>query len=193
MLAVNSISRLIVRDDALHMWKLTALNASVDFGPVKNVTLAPSEQFFHYDILSLASDTQLTSTLPQRHIVLALSITWLLAFAGTCRGTTWISWAFRFTATIPYLMLLILLIRGLSLPGANIGLSFLFSSTSDSLPSFEMWSAAAEQVLFEIGVGAGATISTAAYSRHRNNVYRDAALLIIIILNEIAAAINIYT
>ncbi|ETN72334.1 hypothetical protein NECAME_04514 [Necator americanus] len=44
----------------------------------------------------------------------------------------------------------------------------------------QMWSAAAEQVLFEIGVGVGALFSLAAYSRFRNNVYRDAALLITI-------------
>ncbi|VDO58424.1 unnamed protein product [Haemonchus placei] len=108
-------------------------------------------------------------TLPQRHIVLALTAAWLLVFAGVCRSTTWMAWATRITATIPYLMLFILLVRGLSLPGAGVGLTFLFSS---------MWAAAAEQVLFEISVGTGALFSIAAYSRFRNNVYRDAALLI---------------
>ncbi|VDP24056.1 unnamed protein product [Heligmosomoides polygyrus] len=133
---------------------------------------------FSLDILSLTSYTELTLTLPQRHIVLALVAAWLLVFAGVCRGTTWMSWAIRFTATIPYLLLLILLIRGLSLPGASLGLSFLFSSAFDSISSMKVqFSTAAEQVLFEIGVGAGALFSIAAYSRFRNNVYRDAYLL----------------
>lgn len=102
------------------------------------------------------------------------------------------------TRRILLFQLFILLIRGLSLPGASLGLTFLFSSASDSISSLkvntyitdwcwtfetskfplQMWSAAAEQVLFEIGVGVGALFSLAAYSRFRNNVYRDAALLI---------------
>ncbi|KAK6034849.1 Sodium:neurotransmitter symporter family protein [Cooperia oncophora] len=130
------------------------------------------------DILSLTSYTELILTLPQRHIVLALTAAWLLVFAGVCRSTTWMAWATRITATIPYLLLFILLVRGLSLPGAGVGLSFLFSSAFGSISSLDMWAAAAEQVLFEIGVGTGALLSIAAYSRFRNNVYRDAALLI---------------
>ncbi|KHJ93123.1 Sodium:neurotransmitter symporter family protein [Oesophagostomum dentatum] len=150
----------------------------VDFSPLGNVTLTSSELFFHLDILSLTDYTQLSITLPERHIVLALATAWLIVFMGVCRGNTWMSWAIRFTATIPYLMLFILLIRGLSLPGASLGLTFLFSSASDDISSLKLWSAAAEQVLFEIGVGVGAVFSISAYSRFRNNVYRDAALLI---------------
>ncbi|KAK6745460.1 hypothetical protein RB195_011903 [Necator americanus] len=159
---------------------LTPNDAAVDFSALGNVTLTSSELFFHLDILSLTNYTDLSITLPESHIVLALATAWLLVFLGVCRGTTWMSWAIRFTATIPYLMLFILLIRGLSLPGASVGLTYLFSSASDSISSLKMWSAAAEQVLFEIGVGVGALFSLAAYSRFRNNVYRDAALLITI-------------
>ncbi|KIH44150.1 hypothetical protein ANCDUO_25834, partial [Ancylostoma duodenale] len=90
-----------------------------------------------------------------------------------------------------WLDLFILLIRGLSLPGASLGLKFLFSSASDSISSLKMWSAAAEQVLFEIGVGVGAVFSLAAYSRFRNNVYRDAALLITMVEMLASAAMNL--
>ncbi|KAE9415170.1 hypothetical protein Angca_009381, partial [Angiostrongylus cantonensis] len=149
-----------------------------------NATLKRFHDFhshvFSFDILSLTSYTQLAPSLPQRHIVLALTSAWLLIFICICKGTTWMTWAFRLTATIPYLMLFILLIRGLSLPGASIGLSFLFSSVSNSVLSLKIWSAAAEQVLFEVGVGTGAIMSIAAYSKYRNYVYRDAALLAII-------------
>ncbi|KHJ86952.1 Sodium:neurotransmitter symporter family protein [Oesophagostomum dentatum] len=87
--------------------------------------------------------------------------------------------------------LFILLIRGLSLPGASLGLTFLFSSASDDISSLKLWSAAAEQVLFEIGVGVGAVFSISAYSRFRNNVYRDAALLITMVEMLASAAMNL--
>ncbi|VDL63660.1 unnamed protein product [Nippostrongylus brasiliensis] len=154
-----------------------------------NAILTWSLQYLWYSVVSVVISeplpwenrvtyTALKWTLPKQHIVLALAAAWLLVFAGVCRGTTWMSWAIRFTATIPYLLLFILLIRGLSLPGASLGLTFLFSSASVSISSLKMWLDAAEQVLFEIGVGAGALFSIAAYSRFRNNVYRDAAILI---------------
>ncbi|WKY03110.1 hypothetical protein Q1695_016425 [Nippostrongylus brasiliensis] len=173
---------------------LTDADSAVDFSPLGNTTLTSAELFFHLDILSLTSYTALKWTLPKQHIVLALAAAWLLVFAGVCRGTTWMSWAIRFTATIPYLLLFILLIRGLSLPGASLGLTFLFSSASVSISSLKMWLDAAEQVLFEIGVGAGALFSIAAYSRFRNNVYRDAAILITInALTSILASMVLFS
>ncbi|VDM73115.1 unnamed protein product [Strongylus vulgaris] len=136
---------------------LTEEDALVDFSPLGNVTLTSPELFFQLvipyfptestlmdvsfsslDILSLTEYTQLTITLPERHIVLALATAWLIVFLGVCRGTTWMAWAIRFTATIPYLMLFILLIRGLSLPGASLGLTFLFSSASASISSLKV-------------------------------------------------------
>ncbi|PIO66956.1 hypothetical protein TELCIR_11315 [Teladorsagia circumcincta] len=117
---------------------LTDDDAAVDFGPLINKTLTSAEIFFHLDILSLTSYTELILTLPQRHIVLALTAAWLLVFAGVCRSTTWMAWATRITATIPYLMLFILLVRGLSLPGASVGLTFLFSSAFGSISSLDV-------------------------------------------------------
>uniref|UniRef100_A0A0K0DIU8 Transporter n=1 Tax=Angiostrongylus cantonensis TaxID=6313 RepID=A0A0K0DIU8_ANGCA len=133
---------------------------------------------FSFDILSLTSYTQLAPSLPQRHIVLALTSAWLLIFICICKGTTWMTWAFRLTATIPYLMLFILLIRGLSLPGASIGLSFLFSSVIFEYKSSFLFMVSF--ILINFGVGTGAIMSIAAYSKYRNYVYRDAALLAII-------------
>ncbi len=46
----------------------------------------------------------------------------------------------------------------------------------------EIWKAAAEQVFYSLGIDAGPIISMAAFSRYRNNIYRDAILLVVMSL-----------
>lgn len=43
-----------------------------------------------------------------------------------------------------------------------------------------MWKSAAEQVFYELGIDAGPLISMASFSRYRNNIYRDAVLLVVL-------------
>jgi SNF family Na+-dependent transporter len=60
----------------------------------------------------------------QGHIVLALAVAWILAFFCVSQGIGSIGWAVYFTTTVPYLLLIILLFRGLSLKGASDGVHF---------------------------------------------------------------------
>ncbi|KAF1748587.1 hypothetical protein GCK72_025054 [Caenorhabditis remanei] len=115
----------------------------------------------------------------QSHLVLSLAAAWLLVFFGVFKGLGSIAQTMNVTATVPYLLLSILLLRGISLPGANKGLSFLFTVDSTKLWKWQIWKSAAEQVFYELGIDAGPLISMAAFSRYRNNVYRDSVLLVI--------------
>ncbi|VDM38373.1 unnamed protein product, partial [Toxocara canis] len=116
----------------------------------------------------------------QSHLVLALAIAWILVFFGVFKGIGSIGWAVTITATLPYLLLGILLLRGLSLPGANQGLAFLFKPNIEQLWSIPMWKSAAEQVFYSLGIDAGPLISMASFSRYRNNIYRDAVAVVLI-------------
>ncbi|KAK6013622.1 hypothetical protein OSTOST_21059 [Ostertagia ostertagi] len=138
------------------------------------------------DILSLTSYTELILTLPQRHIVLALhgsmalGVCWCvpqyymdgMGNSYNCDYTLFDAFysprTRSFTAGSqrwPDVFVL-------------IGIWQYFITGCPPNNSLQMWAAAAEQVLFEMGVGTGALFSIAAYSRFRNNVYRDAALLV---------------
>ena len=56
-----------------------------------------------------------------------------------------------FTATFPYVILIALLIRGVTLPGALKGLEYLFIPKWDALLNIEPWRKAAEQMFFSLG------------------------------------------
>ncbi|VDK19555.1 unnamed protein product [Anisakis simplex] len=115
----------------------------------------------------------------QSHLALSLAIAWILVFFGVFKGIGSIGWAVTITATLPYLLLGMLLLRGVSLPGAQQGLAFLFKPKVEKLWSIPMWKSAAEQVFYSLGIDAGPLISMASFSRYRNNIYRDAVAVVI--------------
>ncbi|KAH7731727.1 SNF-12 protein [Aphelenchoides avenae] len=116
----------------------------------------------------------------QDHLIVALAIAWIIVFFGVFKGIGSIGWAVTITATIPYLLLVILLMRGMSLKGAWVGLSFFFKPDFTKLWSMNMWKSAAEQVFYSLGIDAGPLISMASFSRYRNNIYRDAVMLVVL-------------
>lgn len=101
-----------------------------------------------------------------------------------------------FTATFPYVMLLILLIRGVTLPGAvdgiyyylspdlnrlaNIQVIFLFfnsqlvlgSSICTSFLNFQVWIDAGSQICFSYSLNAGALTVMGSYNNYDNNCYK---------------------
>uniref|UniRef100_A0A0N5AFS5 Transporter n=1 Tax=Syphacia muris TaxID=451379 RepID=A0A0N5AFS5_9BILA len=115
----------------------------------------------------------------QGHLVLALAFAWIFVFFGVFKGVGSIGWAVTITSTLPYFLMIILLIRGMSLPGAEEGLAFLFKPNVEKIWSIPMWKAAAEQVFYSLGIDAGPLISMAAFSRYRNNIYRDAVAFVL--------------
>ncbi|KAI1295443.1 Sodium-dependent noradrenaline transporter [Halotydeus destructor] len=80
------------------------------------------------------------------------------------------------TATAPYAILTILLIRGLFLPGAGMGIMYYLSPRFEKLLEVQVWIDAAVQVFFSIGVGFGVHLTYASFNKFNNNCYRDALI-----------------
>ena len=72
---------------------------------------------------------------------------------------------------------LLLSIRGFTLEGAGLGLSFLFTPAWDKLLDMDVWKAAALQIIFSLGSCSGCNLSLASYNRFTHNCMRDAVLI----------------
>lgn len=98
------------------------------------------------------------------------------------------------TALAPYVVLIILLIRGVSLPGADEGIRYyltpewhklknskvsrkvIWKKSNELINSLKVWIDAASQIFFSLGPGFGTLLALSSYNKFSNNCYRDALL-----------------
>ncbi|NP_001166489.1 sodium-dependent serotonin transporter isoform X2 [Cavia porcellus] len=78
------------------------------------------------------------------------------------------------TATFPYIVLSVLLVRGATLPGAWKGVLFYLKPNWQKLLETGVWIDAAAQIFFSLGPGFGVLLAFASYNKFNNNCYQDA-------------------
>jgi len=109
-----------------------------------------------------------------------LILSWVVVYACIVKGVKSSGKAVYFTATFPYLILIILFFVGVTLDGADIGLKKLFTPKWEKLKDPGIWMDAAAQMFFTLSLGFGALISFASYMPLRNNCVRDAYTVVLI-------------
>ncbi|XP_078268752.1 sodium- and chloride-dependent neutral and basic amino acid transporter B(0+)-like [Rhinoraja longicauda] len=134
----------------------------------------PGEQYWDKVVLHRSRSIDETGEIVW-HLALCLLLAWLIVGAALSKGIKSSGKVVYFTATFPYVLLTILLIRGLTLEGAHKGIEFYIGSQSDflKLADAEVWKDAAAQIFYTLGVGAGSLITLSSYNKFHNNCYRD--------------------
>ncbi len=84
---------------------------------------------------------------------------WILIYLFTFKSTKSVGKVVLVTATLPFITLLVLAIRGITLPGAMEWLKYLFSFNKDLFFSLELWKAAAWQIFFTLSLAMGIMIA----------------------------------
>ncbi|MEE6511931.1 hypothetical protein FKM82_018815, partial [Ascaphus truei] len=98
------------------------------------------------------------------------------------------------TSTLPYVVLTIFLIRGLTLKGSVSGIKFLFTPDVAELANPVTWLDAGTQVFYSFSLAFGGLISFSSYNSVHNNCERDAVIVSIINgFTSIYAATVIYS
>ncbi|XP_071149159.1 sodium- and chloride-dependent glycine transporter 1-like [Mytilus edulis] len=99
-----------------------------------------------------------------------------------------------FTATFPYVILLILLIRGATLDGAIDGVKYFLIPEWSKLSDLKVWVAAAGQMFFSLSVSFDGIIMFGSYNKFSNNAYGDALLIAVMdLVTSIIAGFVIFT
>ena len=75
---------------------------------------------------------------------------------------------------MPYFVLFILLIRGITLEGSLVGIKYYLYPQWDKLLVLDVWIDAATQIFFSLGPGFGTLLALSSYNKFHNNCYRDA-------------------
>ncbi|KAM9340286.1 sodium-dependent neutral amino acid transporter B(0)AT1-like [Symphorus nematophorus] len=127
-------------------------------------------------------------------IVVCLLAAWTVIAMCCIRGISTSGKAVYITAILPYIVLAIFLIRGLTLKGTLSGIKFLFTPDVDELMKPNTWLDAGAQVFYAFGLAWGGLISFSSYNSVHNNCMQDALILSVITgLTSVYAATVTYS
>ncbi|KAL4230415.1 hypothetical protein ACF0H5_010797 [Mactra antiquata] len=138
--------------------------------------ISSSEEFWENHVLQLTDGIETIGTL-RWQLVITLALAWVCVFFCLFKGVAVLGKVMHFCAPFPYLVLLVLLIRGVTLDGAIEGIKFYIIPQWDKLATFQVWGDAALQIFYSVGMAWGGIITMASYNDFKHNVYRDAMLV----------------
>lgn len=102
-------------------------------------------------------------------VLLVYSILYMALFKGV-KSSGKVVWV---TATMPYVVLSILLVRGLMLPGSTEGIMYFIRPDMEKLTDTQVWVDAAVQVFYSVGAGFGVHLTFSSYNTFHNNCFKD--------------------
>lgn len=143
--------------------------------------VSPSEDYYKRTVLGLEEDTSWSNMGGLKwELVVCLAAAWTIVCLCLIKGVQSSGKVVYFTALFPYLVLVILLIRGVTLDGAYDGIIFYVYPTAEkmaNLQNIDVWAAAATQIFYSLGPSFGGLITLASYNKFTNNCHRDAILI----------------
>ncbi|CAG0888136.1 unnamed protein product [Cyprideis torosa] len=113
----------------------------------------------------------------QWELTLSLLAAWIIVFLCLIKGIKSSGKVVYFTATFPYLVLTILLIRGALLEGSLEGIKFYMQPDWSKLYDINIWRNAAVQIFYSLSLAGGGLITLASYNKFDNNLVRDTLIV----------------
>ncbi|XP_034260090.1 sodium- and chloride-dependent transporter XTRP3-like isoform X2 [Pantherophis guttatus] len=139
----------------------------------------PTQYFWYRKTLNISPSIEESGSI-QWEQAACLILAWLVVYLCILRGTEYTGKVVYVTAILPYIVLIIYLIRVLTLHGATNGLRYMFTPKLEQLANPKTWINAATQIFFSLGLGFGSLIAFASYNDPNNNCERHAIIVSLI-------------
>ncbi|KAL3058062.1 hypothetical protein OYC64_010278 [Pagothenia borchgrevinki] len=137
---------------------------------------SPVTEFWEHNVLGISNGIEDIGPV-KWDLALCLLLVWVICFFCIWKGVKTTGKVVYVTATFPFVMLIVLLIRGVTLPGASAGIKFYLYPDLARLQDPEVWIDAGTQIFFSYAICLGAMTSLGSYNKYKYNCYRDCLLL----------------
>ncbi|XP_018603928.1 sodium- and chloride-dependent GABA transporter 2-like [Scleropages formosus] len=135
-------------------------------------TSSATTEFWERRVLSISGGIEEVGSI-RWELLLCLITMWVVCYFCIWKGVRSTGKVVYFTATFPYVILFVLLIRGLTLPGALQGIVFYLYPDPTRLADAQVWMEAGAQIFFSYSLSSGSLTVLGSYNSYNNNCYRD--------------------
>uniref|UniRef100_A0AAV2M7S9 Transporter n=1 Tax=Knipowitschia caucasica TaxID=637954 RepID=A0AAV2M7S9_KNICA len=142
---------------------------------VANAT-SPVREFWERRVLNLSGSIHELGGI-RWELALCLLLSWVICYFCVWQGVKSTGKVVYITATFPYVMLAVLLVRGLTLPGALNGIKFYLYPDPSRLSDPQVWMDAGTQIFYSYAICIGCLMALGSYNKYNNNCYKDCVYL----------------
>ncbi|KAL0278659.1 UNVERIFIED_CONTAM: hypothetical protein PYX00_000414 [Menopon gallinae] len=158
-------------------WELCVDSSNYDVHVNRTGLLSSSELYYLKEVFHEVETIDHGIGIPDWKLAGCLLLSWITLFFLVIDGVKSTGRASYFLAIFPYVVLLCLMIRGCTLPGAVNGIIVFFKPVWSELLNPKVWYAAVTQACFSLSTSFGSLITYSSYNDFRHNIYRDALIV----------------
>ncbi|XP_075550071.1 sodium-dependent proline transporter-like [Dermacentor variabilis] len=143
-----------------------------------NANASSTDAFYNNYVLNVSPSIEETGEI-QQPLLICYGLCWTLIFLAIFKGIQVSGKVALLTATAPYFMLSVMLLRGITLPGATIGLRYLLLPRWEALLDGRVWAAATEQVFYSLSIGTGGLVLYGSFQEFRADMQGSVRIICI--------------
>lgn len=135
-----------------------------------------TESFFYNDFLQRSQNMKEVFSF-NGPVLLGLFISWVVIILCIWKGAKSVGKVVYLTVPLPWLCLVIFVIKGMSLPGAEDGIAYYLTPNFQMLADPKVWLHAYGQIFFSLSVGFGVMMAYASFLPQKSDIVNNAFIV----------------
>ncbi|XP_055383332.1 sodium-dependent nutrient amino acid transporter 1 [Condylostylus longicornis] len=182
---IASFSSILPWAYCLEEWGSNCVNATINDDSVQHDSIdlndgergSSAEFYFTRIVLNEVDNLDYGLGTPSKDLLMCLAITWIIIGLILWKGIKSSGKASYFLAIFPYVVLILLFVRAITLPGSINGIIYFLKPQWNQLLNPKVWYNAITQVFFSLAICFGTLIMYASFNNFRKRVYRDVIII----------------